>query len=225
VGLIVAKIIDHTLLKAEATPGQIYSLCEEALKYNFASVCVNPCYVRDAVHHLSGSTIKTCCVIGFPLGANDTSTKVLEAADAIEFGALEIDMVINVGSLKYKASGYVGEEIRAVREVVPASRILKVIIESAALTNEEIRSAAILSINNGADFVKTSTGFHPSGGAKVEHVRLIKSIVGDKAQIKASGGIKTYADVLKFVEAGASRIGTSSGVSIVKEVMDCEKHP
>ncbi len=218
-GLPLARRIDHTLLKAEATAHHIATLCDEALQYGFAAVCVNPSNMFDILHHLRGSDVKTCCVVGFPLGANDSRTKAFEAERAAGAGIQEIDMVINIGALKYTASSFVGEEIKAVRKAFPSPGILKVIIESAALTEKEIRTASILCANNGADFVKTSTGFHPLGGAKVEHVRLIKDTIGNRAEIKASGGIKTYADMMKFIEAGATRIGTSSGVSILDEAM------
>ena len=217
--LIVASTIDHTLLKPEATADQVERLCEEAARHGFAAVCVNPCWVTSVKALLTKTLVKTCSVVGFPLGAATTLTKEYEARKAVGDGAHEVDMVINVGMLKSGMTLQLAHDMKSVRDAVPEPLILKVIIESAVLTNDEIRLASKICMEQGADFVKTSTGFHPSGGAKVEHVRLIKEIVGDKALIKASGGIKNYTDVLKLIEAGASRIGTSSGVAIVEEAM------
>ena len=207
------KYIDHTLLKPEASEEQILKLCDEALEYGFYSVCVNSCHVPLAVDKLSGSDVKVAAVAGFPLGAMSTSSKVFEAREAVEAGASEIDMVINVGALKEGRYEYVLHEIAALVDVCPC---LKVIIETCLLTNEEIVKACELVVQAGADFVKTSTGFS-TGGATPEAVSLMRQTVGDKAKIKASGGIRTLADAKKFIELGADRLGCSAGVQIMKE--------
>ena len=207
------KYIDHTLLKPEATEAQICALCDEALEYDFYSVCVNSCHVPLAVEKLSGSDVKVAAVAGFPLGAMSTSSKVFEAREAVEAGASEIDMVINVGALKEGRYEYVLHEIAALVDVCPC---LKVIIETCLLTDEEIVKACELVVQAGADFVKTSTGFS-TGGATAEAVSLMRQTVGDKAKIKASGGIRTLADAKKFIELGADRLGCSAGVQIMKE--------
>jgi len=207
------KYIDHTLLKPEATEAQICALCDEALEYDFYSVCVNSCHVPLAVEKLSGSDVKVAAVAGFPLGAMSTSSKVFEAREAVEAGASEIDMVINVGALKEGRYEYVLHEIAALVDVCPC---LKVIIETCLLTDEEIVKACELVVQAGADFVKTSTGFS-TGGATAEAVSLMRQTVGDKAKIKASGGIRTLADAEKFIELGADRLGCSAGVQIMKE--------
>ena len=207
------KLIDHTLLKQDATPEQIIALCEEARKFDFMSVCVNPAYVPLAVECLKGSDVKVCTVIGFPLGMNLTRTKVEEATLAIKEGADEIDMVINVGMLKAGHDQYVEEEIRELKAVA-GQRVLKVIIETCLLTDEEKVRACVASKNAGADFVKTSTGFS-TGGATVHDVALMRKTVGPEMGVKASGGVRTHEDLIAMVEAGANRIGTSNGTKII----------
>ena len=207
------KLIDHTLLKQDATPEQIIKLCEEAKQFDFMSVCVNPAYVPLAAECLKGSDVKVCTVIGFPLGMNLTKTKIDEAALAIKEGAEEIDMVINVGMLKAGHDQYVEEEIRELKAVA-GQKVLKVIIETCLLTDEEKVRACIASKNAGADFVKTSTGFS-TGGATVHDVALMRKTVGPEMGVKASGGVRTHEDLLAMVEAGATRIGTSNGTKII----------
>ena len=207
------KLIDHTLLKQDATPEQIVKLCEEAKEFDFMSVCVNPAYVPLAAKCLEGSSVKVCTVIGFPLGMNLTRTKVEEAELAIKEGADEIDMVINVGMLKAGHDQYVEEEIRELKAVA-GQRVLKVIIETCLLTDEEKVRACIASKNAGADFVKTSTGFS-TGGATAHDVALMRKTVGPEMGVKASGGVRTHEDLIAMVEAGANRIGTSNGTKII----------
>ena len=207
------KLIDHTLLKQDATPEQIITLCEEAKQFDFMSVCVNPAYVPLAAQCLKGSDVKVCTVIGFPLGMNLTRTKVEEAELAIKEGADEIDMVINVGMLKAGNDKYVEEEIRELKAVA-GQKVLKVIIETCLLSDEEKVRACIASKNAGADFVKTSTGFS-TGGATVHDVALMRKTVGPEMGVKASGGVRTHEDLLAMVEAGATRIGTSNGTKII----------
>ena len=208
------KLIDHTLLKQDASPEQIVNLCEEAKKFDFMSVCVNPAYVPLAASCLRGSDVKVCTVIGFPLGMNLTKTKVEEAVLCVKEGATEVDMVINVGMLKAGHDDYVREEIREIKQVVGSKIILKVIIESCLLNNDEIIRACKAAKEAGADFVKTSTGFS-TGGATVEAVKLMRETVGPEMGVKASGGVRTHEDLIKMVEAGANRIGTSSGAKII----------
>lgn len=208
------KLIDHTLLKQDASPEQIVSLCEEAKKFDFMSVCVNPAYVPLAASCLKGSDVKVCTVIGFPLGMNLTKTKVEEAVLCVKEGAQEVDMVINVGMLKAGHDDYVREEIREIKQAVGSKIILKVIIESCLLNNDEIIRACKAAKEAGADFVKTSTGFS-TGGATVEAVKLMRETVGPEMGVKASGGVRTHEDLIKMVEAGANRIGTSSGAKII----------
>ena len=208
------KYIDHTYLKAFGGRDVIEKLCKEAKEHNFKSVCVNPCNVKFAKKLLEGSDVLVCTVIGFPLGQNTTEVKVFETKDAIKNGAKECDMVINVAKLKDKDYDYVENEIRALKEAC-GDLTLKVIIETCYLTKDEIKIASELSVKAGADFVKTSTGFG-TGGATVEDVALMATTVGNKAYVKASGGVKTYEDAMKMIEAGASRIGTSNGIEIVK---------
>lgn len=210
-----AAIIDHTLLKPEATKDQIVKLCEEAMEFGFASVCVNPTYVSLAAGLLKDSPVKVCTVVGFPLGASTPLVKAVEARDAIAAGAREIDMVINVGALKSGDDDLVGREIRAVVEAARGRALVKVILETALLTNDEKVKACLIAKAEGADFVKTSTGFGP-GGATVEDVRLMRKVVGADMGVKAAGGIKTLETARAMVEAGASRIGASASVAIVK---------
>ena len=207
------KLIDHTLLKQDATPEMIVKLCEEAKQFDFMSVCVNPAYVPLAAECLKGSDVKVCTVIGFPLGMNLTRTKIDEAALAIKEGATEIDMVINVGMLKAGHADYVREEIRLLKEVA-GKLVLKVIIETCLLTDEEKVLACQLAKEAGADFVKTSTGFS-TGGATPHDVKLMRETVGPDMGVKASGGVRTHEDLLAMVEAGANRIGTSNGTKII----------
>ena len=207
------KLIDHTLLKQDATPEQIVKLCEEAKQFDFMSVCVNPAYVPLAAKCLKGSDVKVCTVIGFPLGMNLTRTKVDEAKLCIAQGATEIDMVINVGMLKAGHDDYVKEEIRLLKEVA-GKLVLKVIIETCLLSDEEKVRVCRLAKEAGADFVKTSTGFS-SGGATAHDVKLMRETVGPEMGVKASGGVKTHEDLLAMVEAGANRIGTSNGTKII----------
>ena len=208
------KLIDHTLLKQDAQPEQIVKLCDEAKQFDFMSVCVNPAYVPLAAKCLEDSDVKVCTVIGFPLGMNLTKTKVEEAVTCVKQGADEVDMVINVGMLKDGHDDYVREEIREIKQAVGHNIILKVIIETCLLNNDEIVRACKAAKEAGADFVKTSTGFS-TGGATVEAVRLMRETVGPEMGVKASGGVRTHEDLIAMVEAGANRIGTSSGAKII----------
>ncbi len=207
-----SKYIDHTLLKAYAKEIDIYYLCNEAKEYNFKSVCVNPAFVSYAKEQLKDSDVLVCTVIGFPLGANTTKTKVFEAVDAINNGADEIDMVINISKVKDNDYDYVYNEIKEIKEAIK-DHTLKVIIETCYLTAEEIKNVSLIVKKANANFVKTSTGFG-TAGATVENVKLIKEAVGD-FDIKASGGIKTKEDFDKMIEAGATRIGTSNGKNLI----------
>ncbi len=209
------KYIDHTLLKATATKDEIRKLCKEAVKNDFYAVCVNSCFVEYAKQYLDDSDVKLAAVIGFPLGAMDIESKVYEAKKAIDLGADEIDMVINIGFLKSCDYLFVRNEIEAVKNVI-GDKVLKVILETCYLTDEEIIVAAQLAINAKADFIKTSTGFGTSG-AEIKDVALMKEVVCDFAKIKASGGIKNKETAELFIAAGADRIGTSSGIAIVSE--------
>ncbi|MHB8580854.1 MAG: deoxyribose-phosphate aldolase [Ignavibacteriaceae bacterium] len=210
-----AKAIDHTLLKPDATPEEIQILCSEAKQFHFASVCINPCYVDFCTHELAGSSVKVCTVIGFPLGANTTIIKKKEAETAIDAGAREVDMVINVGNLKSKNYDYVFKDIAEVVYAAKTKNVLsKVIIETALLSDDEKIKACIISKKTGADFVKTSTGFS-KGGATFYDVALMKIVVGDLLGVKASGGIRNREDAILMLMNGASRIGTSSGLKIV----------
>ncbi|XKH51027.1 deoxyribose-phosphate aldolase [Chryseomicrobium palamuruense] len=210
-----ASYIDHTLLKQDATKSQIEVLCQEAAKYEFASVCVNPTWVAFAAELLTDSPVKVCTVIGFPLGASTTDVKAFETKDAIAKGATEIDMVLNVGALKSGLTEEVQKDIEAVVEAAKGKAIVKVILETCLLTKDEIVLASQLSKNAGADFVKTSTGFS-TGGATAEDVALMKKTVGDDLEVKASGGVRSIEDFNAMVEAGATRIGASSGVLIME---------
>lgn len=212
----IARYIDHTLLKADATPAQIEQLCAEAREYTFATVCVNPLYVRLAARLLAGSDSAVCTVAGFPLGTTTSEVKVFEAEQAIASGATEIDMVIAIGLLKAGELDAVREEIRRVAEACHAANaICKVIIETALLSDDEKVAASQLVIEAGADFVKTSTGFS-TAGATIADVALMKRTVGERARIKAAGGVRTLADAMAMIEAGANRIGTSGGVALVQ---------
>ncbi len=212
-----ARMIDHTILKPEATPAEVDGLCKEALEYNFASVCVNPGYVTFARDRLKNSAVKVCSVIGFPLGATTTGSKVHEAEEAISNGAQEVDMVINIGRLKSGDLKYIEADIRAVVDTAHArSTILKVIIETCLLTDEEKEVACTIAKRAGADFVKTSTGFSKSGATAAD-VALMRRVVGPSVGVKASGGVRNYADAVLMIQSGANRIGTSSGVKIILE--------
>lgn len=208
------KYIDHTLLKPDASQEQIETLIEEAKKYDFASVCVNPTWVSFAAQALKGTDVKVCTVIGFPLGANTPELKAFETSDAIQNGANEIDMVINIGSLKSQNFDLVEKDIRAVVEAAKGT-LVKVIIETCLLTDEEKVKACQIAQEAGADFVKTSTGFS-TGGATVADVALMRKTVGPDMGVKASGGARSYEDALAFIKAGATRIGASSGVAIME---------
>ena len=208
------KYIDHTILKATASQKDIEKLCAEATEHKFYSVCVNGCHVKDAKKYLEGTDVKVAAVVGFPLGAMTTAAKVFEAKEAIENGASEIDMVINVAKLQDGEYGYIEEEIRQIKEAI-GKNVLKVIIETCYLSDEEKVKACELSLKAKADFVKTSTGFG-TGGATFEDVKLMKSVVGDNAKVKASGGVKDKETAEKYVELGAERLGTSSGIEIIK---------
>jgi deoxyribose-phosphate aldolase len=210
----VAAMIDHTLLKPEATKQQIESLCQEAKEYKFASVCVNPTWVSTAKELLKGSGVMVCTVIGFPLGATTSETKAFETKNAIENGAEEVDMVINIGALKDRNDELVEKDIRAVVDAAKGKAHTKVIIETSLLTREEKIRACELSVKAGADFVKTSTGFS-TGGATAEDIELMRNTVGPDIGVKASGGVRSTADVEKMIEAGATRIGASSSIAIV----------
>lgn len=209
-----AKYIDHTLLKPDATFEQIEGLCEEAKTYGFASVCVNPYWVPLCSQLLAGEDPKVCTVIGFPLGASSSRVKAFETKQAIIDGAEEIDMVINIGELKANRDEYVKEDIEMVVQAAKGHAIVKVIIETALLTEEEKERACRLADGAGADFVKTSTGFS-GGGATVEDIRLMCQSVSDRVRIKASGGVRDKAGAESMVSAGADRIGASSGVAII----------
>lgn len=213
----IAKMIDHTLLKADATKQQIKTLCDEAKEHQFASVCVNPVWVRYAADLLKGTDVKVCTVVGFPLGASTPETKAFETKDAIENGADEIDMVINIGALKSGEPDLVEHDIKAVKAVAADNAVLKVIIETSLLTDEEKTLVCQIAKRAGAEFVKTSTGFS-SGGATATDIALMRKAVGEVMGIKASGGVRTIGDVEKMTEAGATRIGSSSGVDIVKKI-------
>lgn len=207
------QYIDHTVLLADTTKSQIEKLCEEARKYNFASVCVNTYWAQTCSNLLQGSNVKVCCVVGFPLGACTTATKAFETTQAIENGASEIDMVLNIGALKDKDYVTVIEDIKAV-VLAAKGNIVKVILENCLLTKEEIKKACELCVEAKAHFVKTSTGFNRSG-ATIEDVKLMSQTVNGQALVKAAGGVRTPQDLKEMIEAGANRIGTSSGVKLV----------
>lgn len=207
------KYIDHTYLKPEGTKENIDKLIEEAKIYNFKTICISPCFIEYSKEKLKGSDVEICTVIGFPSGAHTTETKVFETQDAIKKGADEVDMVMNIGKLKENDIDYVVDEIKKVKKAAD-NHILKVIIETCLLTDEEKIRAAKAVMDGGADFVKTSTGFS-TGGATLEDVKLLKSVVGDKIKIKASGGIRTHEDAVSFIDAGADRIGASKGKDLL----------
>ncbi|MGY5849340.1 deoxyribose-phosphate aldolase [Salegentibacter sp. F14] len=207
------QFIDHTLLKPTATPSEIKQLCAEAIEHKFYAVCVNGCNVETAKKALDGSDVKVASVIGFPLGATTTASKVFETEDCIQNGADEIDMVINIGMLKSGNLKYVEQEIAAVKKAT-GNHILKVIIETCYLTDEEKTLACRAALNAKADFVKTSTGFG-HGGATPEDIEIMKDVVGDQVKIKASGGIKDTKTAKKYIKLGVSRLGTSSGVNLI----------
>jgi deoxyribose-phosphate aldolase len=211
----VAGIIDHTLLKPEATPEQIDSICEEAKTYKFASVCINPVYVERAARSLAGTDVKVCTVIGFPLGANTKEVKAFEAQNAVKNGAHEVDMVVAIGLLKAGELKAVYEDIKAVVDAVKGQALVKVIIETALLTDLEKATASLLAVAAGADFVKTSTGFS-TGGATAQDVQLMRAIVGSQVGVKASGGVRSAEDAYAMMNAGANRIGCSAGVAIMQ---------
>ncbi|MCP1427287.1 deoxyribose-phosphate aldolase [Paenibacillus sp. DS2363] len=210
-----AKMIDHTLLRADATQSEMAKLTEEAKQYQFASVCVNPGWVAYAAEQLQGSGVDICTVIGFPLGASTSETKAFETKDAIAKGATEVDMVINISALKDGKDDFVEQDIRAVVEAAAGKALVKVIIETCLLTDEEKVRACQAAVRAGADFVKTSTGFS-TGGATPEDIALMRRTVGPDVGVKASGGVRSLEDMQKMIEAGATRIGASSGVKIMQ---------
>ncbi|UYL10605.1 deoxyribose-phosphate aldolase [Bdellovibrio sp. SKB1291214] len=208
------KFIDHTLLKPEAQAAQIEKLCKEAIEHKFFSVCVNTSYVKQCAELLRDSDVKVCCVVGFPLGAMDTVSKAFETRTAIANGAQEIDMVVQIGALKDRRVDYVRDDIRAVVQAAGGAKV-KVIIETSLINDEEKTLACKAALEAGAHFVKTSTGF-AGGGATVEDVKLMKSVVGDKLEVKASGGVKSAEQAVALIAAGATRLGTSSGVALIQ---------
>lgn len=212
----IAKYIDHTILKPEATAEDVKKLCSEAREYNFASVCVNGCYAKLVSTELTGTDVKTCVVVGFPLGAMTKEAKAFETTQAIENGASEIDMVINVGALKEKNYELLKEDIEAVVNAAKGKALVKVIIETCLLTDEEKVKACEISKEAKADFVKTSTGFS-TGGATKEDIALMRKTVGPEIGVKASGGVRDFKTAMDMINAGASRIGASASISIVSE--------
>ena len=208
------RMIDHTILKPEATEAAVQKIIDEAKEYNFFSVCINPCWVAFASEQLADTDVAVCTVIGFPLGANTPEVKAYEAADAIKNGANELDIVINIGALKSQQYDYVRQDIQGVVDAAKGKALVKVIIETALLTDEEKVKACELAKEAGADFVKTSTGFS-TGGAKVADIRLMRETVGPDMGVKASGGVHNAEEALAMIEAGATRIGASTGVAIV----------
>ncbi|WP_425305692.1 deoxyribose-phosphate aldolase [Domibacillus aminovorans] len=213
----IAKTIDHTLLKADAKKEDIEKLCEEANRHGFASVCINPALVKQASELLRGSEVKVCTVIGFPLGATVTEVKAFETKIAIDHGATEVDMVINIGALKDGDFDAVEKDIRAVVASAQGKALVKVIIETSLLTDKEKKKACELAVSAGADYVKTSTGFS-AGGATEADVTLMRQTVGPKIGVKASGGVRSQQDAMTMIKAGATRIGASSSISIVTGV-------
>lgn len=211
----IARMIDHTALKADTVEKQIIKLCEEAKEYHFASVCVNPTWVKKSAELLAGTDVKVCTVIGFPLGANTPEVKAFEVSQAIKDGATEVDMVINIGALKDGNNELVERDIKAVVDAAKGQALTKVIIETCLLTDEEKIRACELAVKAGADYVKTSTGFS-TGGATKEDIALMRKTVGPDIGVKASGGVRNAADAEAMIEAGATRIGASAGIEIVK---------
>lgn len=211
----IAQYIDHTLLKADAVQAEIKKICQEAKEFHFKSVCINPSWVEFAASELKDTEVEICTVIGFPLGSNTTETKVFEAKDAVNKGATEIDMVINIAQAKDGDWDALQEEIKAVVNAVDEAIITKVIIETSLLTDEEKRQATKAVREAGADFVKTSTGFS-TGGATLEDVKLMREAAGPELGIKASGGVSNYSEAVAMIEAGATRIGASKGITIVQ---------
>ena len=209
------KMIDHTVLKADTPLETVKRICDEAMEYGFASVCINPCHVAYCADYLKDSDVNVCTVIGFPLGANTSSVKAFETKDAIANGADEIDMVMNIGALKDKNYDLVRDDVKAVVEAANGT-LVKVILETCLLTEDEIKKACELCVEAKADYVKTSTGFS-TRGATIEDVRIMKEAVHGKAKVKAAGGVRTPEDMVKIVAAGADRIGTSAGCSLVKK--------
>lgn len=207
------KMIDHTVLKADTPLETVKRICDEAMEYGFASVCINPCHVAYCADYLKDSDVNVCTVIGFPLGANTSAVKAFETKDAIANGADEIDMVMNIGALKDKNYDLVRNDVKAVVEAANGT-LVKVILETCLLTEDEIKKACELCVEAKADYVKTSTGFS-TRGATIEDVQIMKATVQGKAKVKAAGGVRTHEDMVKIVEAGADRIGTSAGCSLV----------
>ncbi len=213
-----AAMIDHTLLRPEATGTQVAALCAEAIEHRFAAACVSPVHSELVVASLAGAGPRPCCVVGFPSGAHPSAIKAAEAAHVAAVGALEVDMVIDLGGLIAHGAPSVHADVAAVRTALPRDVVLKVIIESAALSDAQIVEACKASVDAGADFMKTSTGMHPAGGASTHAVELMRTTVGTGTGVKASGGIRTLADALAMIEAGADRIGASAGVAILAEL-------
>ncbi len=209
-----ASMIDHTRLKPETKQGKIKQLCEEAITYNFAAVCINPSYVEYAAELLKNSSVDVCCVIGFPLGATLLKVKAFETQEAVRLGAQEVDMVINVGALRDKNYELVKSDIEAVVSAAKGA-VVKVILETGLLIDEEKRQACLICKEAGADFVKTSTGFGPMG-ATPHDVKLLRETVGPSMGVKAAGGIRSFKDALRMIDAGANRLGTSSGIAILE---------
>ncbi|MBS7124405.1 MAG: deoxyribose-phosphate aldolase [Coprobacillus sp.] len=209
------KMIDHTVLKADTPLETVKRICDEAMEYGFASVCINPCHVAYCADYLKDSDVNVCTVIGFPLGANTSAVKAFETKDAIANGADEIEMVMNIGALKDKNYDLVRDDVKAVVEAANGT-LVKVILETCLLTEDEIKKACELCVEAKADYVKTSTGFS-TRGATIEDVRIMKEAVHGKAKVKAAGGVRTPEDMVKIVAAGADRIGTSAGCSLVKK--------
>ena len=218
----ISKYIDHTILNADASEKDIQKLCIEAKEYDFKTVCINPVWVDYATHLLEGSDVGITTVIGFPLGANTPEIKAAEAKQAVEKGVADVDMVINIGALKNEDYATVLNDIETVVEAVAGKAIVKVIIETSLLTKTEKIRACEIAKQAGADFVKTSTGFS-TGGATIEDVQLMRATVGPKMGVKASGGVRSYEDAIAMIEAGATRIGASSGIAIVEGVADANK--
>lgn len=209
------KMIDHTVLKADTPLETVKRICDEAIEYGFASVCINPCHVAYCADYLKDSDVNVCTVIGFPLGANTSAVKAFETKDAIANGADEIDMVMNIGALKDKNYDLVRDDVKAVVEAANGT-LVKVILETCLLTEDEIKKACELCVEAKADYVKTSTGFS-TRGATIEDVQIMKAAVQGKAKVKAAGGVRTHEDMVKIVEAGADRIGTSAGCYLVEK--------